>query len=167
MPQIYPDLIADEKHSWHFDCLSLPESSQNLTRSPYSSLQRAFTHHPSCLCQNWKAIQLFYLPIPMTSATAHKYVELDPNNIPIIAGTTMKVIELVSGQLANGWSPEELHFQHPYLSMSQIHSALAYYWDHHSELNADIEQRERYAAQLQQAAGSSPLVQKLRAQGLI
>jgi uncharacterized protein (DUF433 family) len=43
----------------------------------------------------------------------------------------MKVIELVREQDAYGWSPEELHFQHPYLSLGQIHSALAYYWDHH------------------------------------
>jgi uncharacterized protein (DUF433 family) len=104
---------------------------------------------------------------PMSTTTAHKYIELDANNVPIITGTTMKVIELVAGQLANGWSPEELHFQHPYLSMSQIHSALAYYWDHQSELDADIQRREQYAIQHQQSAGQSPLVQKLRAQGLI
>ena len=36
----------------------------------------------------------------------------------------MKVIELISGHLTFGWSPEELKFQHPYLSMSQIYSAL-------------------------------------------
>jgi uncharacterized protein (DUF433 family) len=98
----------------------------------------------------------------MSTATAHKYVELDANNVPVIVGTTMKVIELVAGQLANGWSPEELHFQHPYLSMSQIHS-----WDHQSELDADIERREQYATQLRQTAGQSPLIQKLRAQGLL
>jgi uncharacterized protein (DUF433 family) len=101
----------------------------------------------------------------MSIETAHKYVELDANNVPIITGTTMKVIELVAGQLANGWSPEELHFQHPYLSMSQIHSA--YYWDHQSELDADIERREQYVNQLRQTAGQSPLVQKLRTQGLL
>lgn len=98
---------------------------------------------------------------PMSTAIAHKYVELNANNVPIIAGTTMKVIELVTGQIANGWSSEELHFQHPYLSMSQIHLAPAYYWDHQSELDADIEQREQYATQLRQIAGQSPLVQKL------
>ncbi len=79
----------------------------------------------------------------------------------------MKVIELVTGQLANGWSPEELHFQHPYLSMSQIYSALAYYWDHQADLDADIKRREQYAIHQQQAAGQSPLIRKLRAQGLI
>lgn len=103
----------------------------------------------------------------MTTSTAYKHIELDTNNVPIIAGTTLKVIELVTGQLTHGWSPEELHFQHPYLSMSQIHSALAYYWDHQAELDADIERREQYIIQHRQEAGQSPLVQKLRKQGLL
>lgn len=99
--------------------------------------------------------------------TEHKYVELDQRNVPIIAGTTMKVIELVTGQIAYGWSPEELHFQHPYLTMSQIYSALSYYWDHKEELDADIERREQYAEKSRREAGESPLAKRLRAQGLI
>lgn len=55
--------------------------------------------------------------------TEYKYVQLDERNVPIIAGTTMKVIELVEAQIAYGWSPEEIHFQHHYLTISQIHSA--------------------------------------------
>ncbi len=39
----------------------------------------------------------------------------------------MKVVELVVEQRTYGWSPEELHFQHPYLTLRQIHSAPAYY----------------------------------------
>ncbi|MFB2838343.1 DUF433 domain-containing protein [Floridanema evergladense] len=101
------------------------------------------------------------------TTTEYKYIELDDRNIPIVAGTTMKVIELVTGQIAYGWSPEELHFQHPYLTMSQIYSALAYYWDHKEELDADIQQREEYAANLRKQAGESPLAKKLRAKGII
>jgi uncharacterized protein (DUF433 family) len=62
----------------------------------------------------------------MTSiATAYKYIHLDDLQVPIVAGTTMKVVEIIIAQKAYGWSPEEVHFQHPYLSMSQIYSALA------------------------------------------
>ncbi|MBF0328235.1 MAG: DUF433 domain-containing protein [Nitrospirae bacterium] len=35
----------------------------------------------------------------------------------------MKVVELVVEKIAYGWSPEELHFQHPYLTLGQIYSA--------------------------------------------
>ena len=100
-------------------------------------------------------------------ATEHKYVRLDECNVPIITGTTMKVVELVTSKIAHGWSPEELHFQYPHLSMSQIHSALAYYWDNQEEIDADRLRRFEYAERLRLAAGESPLVAKLREQGLL
>jgi len=99
--------------------------------------------------------------------TNYKYVELNNDNVPYIAGTTMKLIELVSGYISYGWSPEELHFQHPYLSMSQIHSALAYYWDHQTVLNADMERRFDRVEKLREEVGESALVSKLRTQGFL
>jgi uncharacterized protein (DUF433 family) len=100
------------------------------------------------------------------TTTEYKHIQINEHNVPIIAGTTMKVIELIEAQQAYGWSPEEIHFQHPYLIMSQIYSALAYYWDHQEELDADMERREQYAERLQTEAGESPLSKKLRAQGI-
>lgn len=38
----------------------------------------------------------------------------------------MKVIEFVLETHAYGWSPDGLQFQHPYLTLGQIHSARAY-----------------------------------------
>jgi uncharacterized protein (DUF433 family) len=101
------------------------------------------------------------------TATEYKYVELNEQNVPIIAGTTMKVIELIRSHLAYGWSPAELHLNHRYLTMSQIHSAFAYYWDHKEELDADMQRRFEYAEKLRKEAGESALAKKLRAQGLI
>lgn len=92
----------------------------------------------------------------------YPHIEFDVNGVPFLAGTTMKVVELVMAQRAYGWSPEEIHFQHPYLSLSQIHSALAYYWDHKDELDQDIERRSRFVDELRQQAGPSPLKEKLR-----
>jgi uncharacterized protein (DUF433 family) len=97
----------------------------------------------------------------------YEHIQLDADSVPFIAGTTMKVVELVMAQMAHGWSPEELHFQHPYLTLGQIYSALAYYWDHKAELDADIERRWQWAEQARREAGPSPLVSKLRAQGLL
>jgi len=76
-------------------------------------------------------------------------------------------VELVTAQKAYGWSPEEIHFQHPYLSMSQIYSALAYYWDHKAELDTDIERRLEQVKQLKDNAAFFPLAEKLRSQGLL
>jgi uncharacterized protein (DUF433 family) len=92
----------------------------------------------------------------MTSiATAYRHIHLDDLQVPIIAGTTMKVVEIVVSQKAYGWSPEEIHFQYPNLSMSQIYSALAYYWDYRSEMDLDIQTRFDLAENLRQ--NSEPL----------
>ena len=74
-------------------------------------------------------------------ATRYKHITLNEDRVPEIAGTTMKVVELVVEKQAYGWSPEELHFQHPYLTLGQVHSALAYYWDHCEELAFDFRRR--------------------------
>jgi uncharacterized protein (DUF433 family) len=97
------------------------------------------------------------------SETRYEHIKLDENQVPTIAGTTMKVVELVLDHLAYGWSPEELHFQHPYLSMGQIYSALAYYWDHKAELDQDLERRLQFIDQVQQTMKPTPLAERLKA----
>lgn len=97
--------------------------------------------------------------------TGYQHIVLDDAGVPHIAGTTMKVIELVLDQSAYGWSPEELRFQHQNLSLGQIHSALAYYWDHKDELDADIARRQEHVAELRRVTPVSPLVSRLKAQG--
>jgi uncharacterized protein (DUF433 family) len=96
--------------------------------------------------------------------TGYQHVVLDEAGVPPIAGTTMKVIELVLDQTAYGWSAEELRFQHPYLSLGQIHSALAYYWYHKEALDADIARRQELVAELRRTTPVSPLVARLKSQ---
>ncbi len=101
------------------------------------------------------------------TVTGYEHVQLDSQGTAVIAGTTMKVVELVMAQMAHGWSAEELHFQYPYLTLGQIHSALAYYWDHRETLDAEIERRWQWAEQARIETGPSPLAARLRAQGLL
>lgn len=103
----------------------------------------------------------------MLAETRYEHIVIDNARVPTIAGTTMKVIELVLPHLAYGWSAEELRFQFPTLSLGQIHSALAYYWDHRSELDADIERRLKSMDALRTSLGEPPLVAKLKSAGLI
>jgi len=102
----------------------------------------------------------------MLSETRYEHILLNEDHVPMIAGTTIKVIELVLDHLAYGWSPEELHFQHPHLTMGQIHSALAYYWDHKAELDQDIERRLQFVDQVQQTTKPTPLTERLKARRL-
>ena len=42
-------------------------------------------------------------------------------------------------QIAYGWDVQEIHRQHPHLSLGQIHAAFAYYYDHQEEIDAQIQ----------------------------
>lgn len=99
--------------------------------------------------------------------TSYEHITLNEKGTPFIAGTTMKVVELVVEKLAHGWSAEELHFQHPYLTLGQIYSALAYYADHQTELEEDIERRLELSVSLEKEIGVSTLVDRLKSKGLI
>ena len=99
--------------------------------------------------------------------TQYQHIALGKDRVPIIAGTTMKVVELVLAKEAYSWSPEELHFQYPHLTLGQIYSALAYYWDHRDALDQDIEKRLQKVDRLQQEIPPAPLVKRFKEQGLI
>jgi uncharacterized protein (DUF433 family) len=96
-------------------------------------------------------------------ATTYAHITVDKHGIPWIAGANTKVVELVAEVHAYGWSPEELAHQHPHLSLAQIHSALAYYWDHRDEIEADLRRRQERVDHIEGEVGQHPLVAKLRA----
>ena len=72
------------------------------------------------------------------SMIAHIHIRLDAQGVAWIDDANVKVIAVVLDRLAYGWSPEEIHFQHPHLSLAQIHAALAHYYDHQAALDAEI-----------------------------
>jgi len=94
-------------------------------------------------------------------------ITFDERGRPLIAGTTMKVIELVAEHLAYGWSPEELKYQHPYLSMGQVYAALTYYWNHQQEIDQEIAVLNQEYDRLRAASLDSPVRRRLKAQGLL
>jgi len=98
----------------------------------------------------------------MTVGTAYEHIVVDERKVAFIEGTPVKVVELVLDHRAYGWSAEEMHFQHPQLSLGQIHSALAYYWDHRDELDAEVEDRWRRVQRLREHADPSALREKLK-----
>src|ERR1051325_332926 len=103
-----------------------------------------------------------------TTAVTISHIVLDGQGRPWIEGTNTKVIEVVLDKVAYGWSPEEMHLQHPHLPLAKIHAALAYYYDHQRELDAQIEQQLQRISSIRDAAGAagdSPLVKRLRETG--
>lgn len=99
------------------------------------------------------------MTMPMTVASQ---IEIDNEGVAWITGANTKVVEVVLDKLAYGWSPEEMHFQHPSLSLAQIHSALAYYYENRERLDAQIESDFQEAMSLKPNLSSPVLRQRLR-----
>ncbi len=89
-------------------------------------------------------------------------IELDENGVAWVSDTKVKVIEVAVDKLAHGSSPEEMHFQYPHLSLAQIHAALAFYYEHQEEFDAEIIRQANWAAEMAEQAKDSPLRRKLR-----
>ncbi len=102
----------------------------------------------------------------MKIATDYRHIQLDEKGRAIISDSTMKVSELIMSRIAYGWSAEEMHFQYPFLAMSQIHSALAYYWDHKSEMDAAIDADFQSAEEMRIRVGETSFGSRLKALGL-
>ena len=94
-----------------------------------------------------------------TTETAH--IWLDDKGVAWIDNTKTKVIYVVQDQML-GFTAEQIHEQHPHLSLAQIYAALAYYYDHKEELDADIERREKVAEELISTLESPELLQQLK-----
>jgi uncharacterized protein (DUF433 family) len=96
-------------------------------------------------------------------ATATAHIWLDERGAAWIDETNVKVIEIALDRMANGWSPEEIQQQDPYLSLAQIHAALAYYYDHQREFDEQMERDREEVRQRAAEAADSPLRRRLRA----
>ncbi len=73
----------------------------------------------------------------LTETATH--IWLDERGVPWIDQTNVKVVEVVLDKLAHRSSAEEMHFQYPHLSLSQIYAALAYYYDHQAAIDVTVE----------------------------
>jgi uncharacterized protein (DUF433 family) len=81
-------------------------------------------------------------------ATSYAHIDLR-NDVPYITGTRMKVVLLAAEHRGLNADAVQLRDAHPQLTLAQIHSALAYYYDHKDEMDEAIEQRERLADSIQ------------------
>jgi uncharacterized protein (DUF433 family) len=58
---------------------------------------------------------------------------------PIIAGTRTRVSNIIA-YYKLGFSPEELAREFPHLTLSQIHDAISYYYEHQKEIDREIDE---------------------------
>ena len=107
--------------------------------------------------------------IPMAATTiVPSLIELDADGVAWISGANTKVIEVAMDVMAHGWSAEEIVFQHPHLSLAMVHAALAHYFAHKVEFDAQMEKSRKRADELRKASlENSPLRKRLRDQGAL
>jgi hypothetical protein len=60
-----------------------------------------------------------------------------------------------------GMSPDEIVSEYPTITLSDVHAALAYYFDHRDEVDRDIRDGEEFAEKLR--GGAPSIFEELKA----
>jgi uncharacterized protein (DUF433 family) len=79
---------------------------------------------------------------------------------PRIAGSRIQVKQIALMHEREGKTPAEIVSQFPHLTLASVYAALAYYHDHKQEIDADIEEGQRFVEEMR-AQNPSLLAQKL------
>ncbi len=79
----------------------------------------------------------------------------------------IRVAQIVIDYLNHGWSADEICIHYPHLKLAEVHSALAYYFDHQSEIDGEIEAEQRLIEDSRKNAKPTLVELRLRAQGLL
>ena len=86
---------------------------------------------------------------PIVSDTGYRHILMMSDGRAMIAGTRLKV-EYIVKYTHQGVTPEEIceAYEHNNLTLGQVHSALAYYYDNKGLVDELIEEGERYIEEL-------------------
>lgn len=76
----------------------------------------------------------------------------------------VRVAQIAMDYIAHGWSAEEMCRQYPHLQPSEVHTALAYYYDHRQQIDNEIQQETDAVKQSRSASPVSPFA-ALRSRG--
>jgi uncharacterized protein (DUF433 family) len=79
---------------------------------------------------------------------------------PRLAGHRIKVADVAIWYERMGLSPDEIVSDWPSLTLSDVHAALAYYYDHREQIDADIREGEEFVEQYR--AGQPSIFEKVR-----
>src|SRR5262245_57759955 len=104
----------------------------------------------------------------MPEAVLQSHITLDDRGVAWIKEANTKVTEIAMDTLAHGWSPEEIVYQHPHLTLAQVHAALAYYYDHQFALDAQMQESLENCRRLrEESLPTSPIRRRLRGSGYL
>lgn len=78
-----------------------------------------------------------------------------------------RVAMIVVDYLGRGFGPEDLVRHYPYLTLAEVHAAMAYYHDHQGEIESEIQEELNQLNDSRDANSQSAIWQKLKAKGVI
>ena len=90
------------------------------------------------------------LAIPASARTS---IESQPGvcgGKPCLAGTRIRVQDVFVWHELQGQSADEIVSRFPQLTMADVYAALAYYWDHHDEIQRDMQAESDLVTRLRQ-----------------
>jgi uncharacterized protein (DUF433 family) len=100
-----------------------------------------------------------------TQPQLQSHIRFDGQGRPWIDDTNVKVIEVVMDRLC-GLTPEDICDAYPgSFTLAQVHSAVAYSYDHQAEFDAEIKRQWEEIDRLRAESLNSPGRQRLRALG--
>lgn len=79
------------------------------------------------------------LNVMPANVSACQHLTFEADGEPVIARSRFKAMHLIREHMAYGWGAEELALNHPQLTLAEIYSALAWYADHASRVDAKLE----------------------------
>jgi uncharacterized protein (DUF433 family) len=81
---------------------------------------------------------------------------------PRIDGHRITVEDVAIWHERMGMSPDEIVSSHPSITLSDVHAALAYYFEHRERIDSDIREGERSVEEMKAKAPPSLVQEKLR-----
>lgn len=84
---------------------------------------------------------------------------------PRIAGRRIRVQDIAIYHERLGYTPDEIALELEGLSLSDVHTALAYYYDHQAEIESDIAADEAFVEELRRRTPSKLMTEKVREGG--
>jgi len=67
---------------------------------------------------------------------------------PRIVGTRLKVLHIALEYERLGWTADQICEAHPGITLSQVHAAVSYYYDHKQEIDRTIREDSGFAERL-------------------
>lgn len=104
----------------------------------------------------------------MSTITAYPHIVKEPGSpARLESHPRTRVAMIVMDYLGRGLGPEDIVLHYPYLTLAEVHAAMAYYHDHRDEIDAEIQGELEQLKDSADANSRSAIWQKLKAKGVV